>query len=180
MSTEITRRAFTKRLGFTVISGGGVLVSLPSTLRADDAPTGGRILTLTDMDVVAAYAHVLVPTLDPSDPRYRAVALKLEQSVKRDSDLYTLTRDGLSALGVPAGESWHGLSPQQRAARIGKQRGTPFFSFLRWTTSEIVMQDPALWQQLGYQGSAIEHGGYLHRGFDDIDWLPQAGSEIEQ
>jgi len=42
-------------------------------------------------------------------------------------------------------------------------------------TAEIVMRDPALWKTLGYQGSSIEHGGYLYRGFDDIDWLPQPG-----
>ena len=25
---------------------------------------------------------------------------------------------------------------------------------------------------LGYEGSSIEFGGYINRGFDDIDWLP--------
>jgi hypothetical protein len=25
---------------------------------------------------------------------------------------------------------------------------------------------------LGYEGPAYEKGGYLHRGFDDLDWLP--------
>jgi hypothetical protein len=24
---------------------------------------------------------------------------------------------------------------------------------------------------VGYGGSAIEQGGYINRGFDDIDWL---------
>ena len=31
------------------------------------------------------------------------------------------------------------------------------------------------WKKLGYEGSSAEHGGYLHRGFDDIDWLPKQG-----
>jgi hypothetical protein len=25
---------------------------------------------------------------------------------------------------------------------------------------------------VGYGGSAIEQGGYINRGFDEIDWLP--------
>jgi len=28
-----------------------------------------------------------------------------------------------------------------------------------------------VWTKLGYEGSSAEFGGYLHRGFDDIDWL---------
>ena len=32
---------------------------------------------------------------------------------------------------------------------------------------------PAVWAKLGYEGSSAEHGGYIHRGFDDIDWLNQ-------
>jgi hypothetical protein len=31
---------------------------------------------------------------------------------------------------------------------------------------------PDLWAKLGYEGSSAEHGGYIHRGFNDIDWLP--------
>ena len=30
----------------------------------------------------------------------------------------------------------------------------------------------ALWPKFGYEGSSFEHGGYLHRGFNDLDWLP--------
>jgi hypothetical protein len=29
-----------------------------------------------------------------------------------------------------------------------------------------------LWTKLGYEGSSAEKGGYLHRGFNDLDWLP--------
>jgi len=30
-----------------------------------------------------------------------------------------------------------------------------------------------LWQVLGYQGPSFELGGYLNRGFNDLDWLPE-------
>ena len=32
----------------------------------------------------------------------------------------------------------------------------------------------AVWPLFGYEGSSWEKGGYLNRGFDDIDWLDQA------
>jgi hypothetical protein len=30
---------------------------------------------------------------------------------------------------------------------------------------------PAVWSLLGYEGSSYEKGGYLNRGFDDVNWL---------
>ena len=33
---------------------------------------------------------------------------------------------------------------------------------------------PEIWPKFGYEGSSAEHGGYLARGFDDINWLPTA------
>ena len=41
-------------------------------------------------------------------------------------------------------------------------------------------KDPAIKVMLeegvrrGYEGSSAEHGGYIKRGFADIDWLPKA------
>ena len=29
-----------------------------------------------------------------------------------------------------------------------------------------------VWGLLGYQGPCPDGGGYLERGFDDLDWLP--------
>jgi hypothetical protein len=31
-----------------------------------------------------------------------------------------------------------------------------------------------VWTKLGYEGPSAPEGGYLHRGFDDIDWLKDA------
>ena len=31
-----------------------------------------------------------------------------------------------------------------------------------------------VWPKFGYEGSSAENGGYINRGFNDIDWLPKA------
>jgi hypothetical protein len=30
-----------------------------------------------------------------------------------------------------------------------------------------------VWDLLGYEGPSFDKGGYLHRGFNDLDWLPE-------
>ncbi len=33
--------------------------------------------------------------------------------------------------------------------------------------------DHEVWTILGYEGASFEEGGYINRGFDDLDWLPE-------
>jgi hypothetical protein len=38
----------------------------------------------------------------------------------------------------------------------------------------MTYNDLSVTRRFGYQGPSYEEGGYLTRGFDDIDWLPAA------
>ena len=58
--------------------------------------------------------------------------------------------------------------------RVALLRGielTPFFSTVRSGLVVSFYNQPEIWHRFGYEGSSYEHGGYLHRGFDDINWL---------
>jgi len=33
--------------------------------------------------------------------------------------------------------------------------------------------DRKVWSELGYEGPSFKFGGYLERGFNDIDWLSE-------
>lgn len=33
--------------------------------------------------------------------------------------------------------------------------------------------DAEAWDALGYEGESFDKGGYIHRGFNDLDWLPE-------
>jgi hypothetical protein len=50
---------------------------------------------------------------------------------------------------------------------------TAFFKALRSDLVVSLYNQQALWPKFGYEGSSAEHGGYIHRGFNDIDWLPK-------
>ena len=58
-----------------------------------------------------------------------------------------------------------------RPGRVGilwSDQTTGSFQFASHRTGD----DPEVWSLLGYEGPSFEHGGYLRRGFDDLDWLP--------
>ena len=33
--------------------------------------------------------------------------------------------------------------------------------------------DKEVWDVLGYEGASFDKGGYVNRGFNDLDWLPE-------
>ena len=44
-----------------------------------------------------------------------------------------------------------------------------------WSAAPTVValyDDHEVWELLGYEGPSFDKGGYLDRGFDDLDWLP--------
>jgi hypothetical protein len=63
------------------------------------------------------------------------------------------------------------------ADRVVVLRGveqTPFFKKVRSDLVVSLYNQEAIWPKFGYEGSSADKGGYIHRGFDDIDWLPTA------
>jgi len=51
---------------------------------------------------------------------------------------------------------------------------TEFFRTIRGDLIATLYNQKELWPKFGYEGSSAEHGGYIKRGFADIDWLPKA------
>ena len=48
-----------------------------------------------------------------------------------------------------------------------------FFPKIRGSLVTGIYNNPDVWPLFGYEGESASQGGYLHRGFDDINWLDQ-------
>ena len=48
---------------------------------------------------------------------------------------------------------------------------TPFFQKIRGSLITGIYNNKELWPFFGYEGSSADKGGYINRGFNDIDWL---------
>ena len=48
---------------------------------------------------------------------------------------------------------------------------TAFFRAIRGHMVTALYNNPKVWRELGYQGPSFPYGGYLERGFNDIDWI---------
>lgn len=173
---EVSRRDFSGYLGRGAIAIAAVSGLGFSSLRAiaDEAPdeaSDGKTKN-TELATLAQYAYFIVPLLEPSHVRYRQLAQKVAEMTRQVPALTAMKNSGIAALSATEKGPWSKLSSADRQGTVKRLAGTPFFNFLHWSAAEWVMREPKLWEQLGYEGSSIEHGGYLNRGFDNIDWLP--------
>ncbi len=79
---------------------------------------------------------------------------------------------GLVSLDALRDRPFADLDPEQALAVLQEVQHTPFFQLVRSTTVVFMYSDREVWAVLGYEGESSDKGGYVDRGFDDLDWLP--------
>jgi len=79
-------------------------------------------------------------------------------------------RDGLAKLNEAAGGDFTALDADQQIAAMNKLEETAFFSDMLNKTQSYFYNNKAVWPKFGYEGSSWENGGYINRGFNDVQW----------
>ena len=58
-----------------------------------------------------------------------------------------------------------------RVALLKASEATPFFQKVRGNLVTGLYNNKEVWPIFGYEGESASKGGYINRGFNDIDWL---------
>ena len=58
-----------------------------------------------------------------------------------------------------------------RVAILVEIQDDAFFQTIRGGLVTGIYGNPEVWPLFGYEGPSADKGGYIDRGFDDIDWL---------
>jgi hypothetical protein len=130
------------------------------------AGTGIDQRTLTLM-VRAMFPHAKFP-----DGPYERTAAAIVEAAQDDVRTRAQLEQGMRELDVAGGAPFAELAPEAALDVLRGMSGTAFFEAVRSKTILTLYNDPEVWSLLGYEGASFEQGGYLHRGFDDLDWLP--------
>ena len=112
------------------------------------------------------FPHSTVP-----DEFYEHVVLKLDEQATRDEGFSGFLSNGVEVLSREAGSAWTALSAEARLQALERAEQTPFFQRLRSDFVLYFYSNPAIWPLFGYEGPSNDQGGYLYRGFNDIDWI---------
>ena len=84
-----------------------------------------------------------------------------------------LIAQGVRDLDQLGGRPFAELSEREATAVLERIAGSDFFGAVRNKAFATLYDDHEVWALLGYEGASFELGGYVHRGFADLDWLPE-------
>ncbi|MCW5627165.1 MAG: gluconate 2-dehydrogenase subunit 3 family protein [Burkholderiales bacterium] len=170
----LSRRDF-MRSGAAVASAGalaaGGLLTSPdgwaASLKVLDAAEAKTLLRMT---------RDLYPHDRLDDSIYMQAIDGLDASAATDSALAQMLAEGVRELNAAARRVGNAdyvklTRESDRVAALQKIESTAFFQKVRGTLITGIYNRPDVWKQLGYEGPSAHLGGYLARGFDDLDWL---------
>ena len=112
--------------------------------------------------------------------KYYVAACASYDALAADPAKKALLTDGVARLDDDAAAKFKAadyMTLNWEADRVAVLNGishTPFFAKLRGDLVVSLYNQQELWPKFGYEGASAEKGGYIARGFDDIDWLPTA------
>ncbi len=173
---KVSRRGFLRGSGLaaisvTVIPTAGIAatkdVAAQQSFRSLGAATGKTLVRM---------ARDIYPHDKLADKFYVEAVAPYDTAAAEDPAVNTLLTGGVQNLnqrarqryGVPYAEV---KTENERVALLKDIEATPFFKKVQGDLVTGLYNNKKLWPLFGYEGSSWEKGGYLHRGFDDIDWL---------
>lgn len=131
-------------------------------------------VTVTDeaRRILIRALRVVFPHESLPDGPYERTADGIIEAANASTWLRVTLVQGLRTLDGLAGDTFVDVDDDTATKVLTHVEGTEFFGFIRRTAVVSLYDDPEVWEALGYEGPSFDEGGYVDRGFDDLDWLP--------
>ena len=154
-------------------AGGGL-----ENLKALDGETATTLVGVTR----AMYPHDGIPDL-----HYERVVAALDGKAAEDGEMRVLLTEGVASLATMTGrypKDFGRLDEEEQVRALKRMEDGAFFKAVAGEVVNGLYSQPDVWAYFGYEGPSNDKGGYVDRGFDDIDWLEEApdyrGNAVEK
>jgi len=169
---EMKRREFLKTSALVVAGAAAVATGVPLVASADDQWSSLKTLDKHQADTLLKMTRQIFPHDNVPDSAYAKVVVVLDTDAGTSPETAKLLKDGIEQIDTVNGAGFATLSADQQVIVLKKIETGPFFQKVHATELQSFYSDPEVWKILGYQGPSFPKGGYLHRGFNDLTWLP--------
>lgn len=176
VNKPLTRRGFLK--GSAILMGTiattSVLYALaPSPVWA--APL--QLLSEEEGTTIMHMGRVLYPHEKLPDAVYALLAKDLDADASADAAVAAQLRAGVQELNRMAGGKFTEASADKKLDIVTALEGSPFFNTVRAKCVTSLYDNDMAYAVFGYPGASFDKGGYITRGFQDLDWLPAPPAE---
>jgi len=174
--TRYSRRIFLRGAATAVPT---VAIAASVGLSIEDAwAEESTALAPSTMKTLVKVARDIYPHDFLGDVYYINAIKPWDGKAAKDPAVKTLLEEGVRHLDQDA-QGRHNvayINVPWEADRIVLLQGIEQSDFFKKIRSDLVVSlynQQELWPKFGYEGSSAEYGGYIKRGFSDIDWLPK-------
>lgn len=169
--TGMNRRQFLETSGLA--AAGVAAVASGSVLMAPDGAWALELSTLNAHEgkTLLAMTRQLYPHDDLADFYYAGVVGGLDAEAKDNAETAALLKSGVSDLDDARGVNFTELSDGYQLEVLKEREADAFFQKVRGTTVVALYNNQLTWRHFGYEGASYDFGGYIDRGFDDLNWL---------
>ena len=171
-SSLVPRRSFVAASGIVsglLAAGGPLSLIAPGRAWALEL----KALTSSQGAALMSIARTIAPHDGLEDAAYALVVKAIDAAAAADEHIRALVGSGLAGLGEE-------FAAQTEAARVSALKAvehSEFFQLLRSKTLANLYSSAIAYAPFGYAGEAFSQGGYLNRGFNELDWLPDVPLE---
>jgi hypothetical protein len=158
-------------LGGSFLVGGGFLAASTAAWAMEV-----KALEPAAMATLVQMARDVYPHDRFGDELYALAVKGHDDKAANDAMYKTMIEEGVAGLDTQAKALGHSnyVSAGWESERVEILRSiqdSAFFNTIRGGLVVGLYNQKAVWDLLGYEGPSFEKGGYLDRGFDDVNWL---------
>lgn len=170
--TQLSRRDFLATGSAAALTLGAASIASQSEAWAMDVTA----LKPPTMRTLIVIARDIYPHDRLTDQAYAEALMPYDAAAATDEKLKNLLENGVADLDIRAvaahAAAYHLVgSEAQRLALLKTTESSPFFQKLRGDLIARLYNNKRIWKKFGYEGPSADAGGYIERGFDDIDWV---------
>jgi hypothetical protein len=129
-------------------------------------------------NTLAAVVATLYPHETLNKLIYRRVIVHFDRIATTDTTAAAILKKFCHTLHEGAVLPFPELSESYREQALKRIEPTAEFFFVQRLAVRYLYDDVELWAAFGYEGASVHLGGYIKRGFDDLDWLPTLPNDI--
>ncbi len=166
------RREFLQKSALVVASAAAVVSGVAVVGDAAQWTAGLKTLNAHEGETLLKVTRQIFPHDRLDDAEYIKVVQDLDAEASTTPDTAKLLRDGVANLDYNTNTKFIAMSSDDQVAALQKIENTPFFQKVHGTELVSLYNNHAVWKKLGYEGASYQLGGYLHHGFNDLNWLP--------
>ena len=176
---RVTRRTFLAATSGTAVAVGALAAA---DIIIDPRAAWAQTMKTLSPEVartLVQMARDIFPHDRVGDDAYARAVEPYDQAAAADpkvKELFVKGVEALDAAAVKIAQTPYAAvaTEAERVQALKAIEGTPFFAKVRGDLVVSLYNQKEVWAKLGYEGPSAPQGGYINRGFNDLNWLKDA------